>query len=81
MRLYDYGLGTLSQYDLTAERSARTRGAAALLYRAGTFETERVSRFGEKAEETAGTVATSAGKRYQYGLFPGEYAGQPCQPG
>ena len=27
MRLYDYGLGTLSQYDLTAERSARTRGA------------------------------------------------------
>ena len=36
---------------------------------------------GEKAEETAGTVAASAGKRYQYGLFPGEYAGQPCQPG
>ena len=48
MRLYDYGLGTLSQYDLTAERSARTRGAL-LCYRAGTFDTERVSRFGEKA--------------------------------
>ena len=27
MSLYDYGLGTLSQYDLTADRSARTRGA------------------------------------------------------
>ena len=25
MSLYDYGLGTLSQYDLTADRSARTR--------------------------------------------------------
>ena len=25
--MYDYGLGTLSQYDLTAERSVRTRGA------------------------------------------------------
>ena len=27
MSLYDYGLGTLSQYGLNAERSARTRGA------------------------------------------------------
>ena len=25
--MYDYGLSTLSQYDLTAERYARTRGA------------------------------------------------------
>ena len=30
MSLYDYGLGTLAQYELTADRSARTRGA--LLY-------------------------------------------------
>jgi len=27
MSLYDYGLGTLAQYELTADRSARTRGA------------------------------------------------------
>ena len=27
MSLYDYGLGTLAQYGLTADRSARTRGA------------------------------------------------------
>ena len=26
MSLYDYGLGTLAQYELTADRSARTRG-------------------------------------------------------
>ena len=25
MSLYDYGLGTLAQYELTADRSARTR--------------------------------------------------------
>ena len=27
MSLYDYGLSTLAQYELTADRSARTRGA------------------------------------------------------
>ena len=27
MSLYDYGLDTLAQYELTADRSARTRGA------------------------------------------------------
>ena len=36
MSLYDYGLGTLAQYELTADRSARTRGAL-LCYTAGAF--------------------------------------------
>ena len=47
-------LALLSQYELTAERSARTRGCLALLYRTGNFDPERVSRFGKKAEKTAG---------------------------
>lgn len=43
MSLYDYGLSTLAQYELTADRSARTRGGFALLYSAGTFNFEGIS--------------------------------------
>lgn len=33
MSLYDYGLSTLAQYELTADRSARTRGACFVIPR------------------------------------------------
>ena len=44
MSLYDYGLGTLAQYELTADRSARTRSFT-LLYSSGTSDPEGISRF------------------------------------
>ena len=66
MSLYDYGLGTLAQYELTADRSARTRGAL-LCYTA-----QGVSWFRKKAGKTAGAFAETSGKWYKYRLFSAE---------
>ena len=70
MSLYDYGLGTLAQYELTADRSARTRGA--LLYIPGISDLEGVSWFRKKAGKTAGAFAETSGKWYKYRLFSAE---------
>ena len=66
MSLYDYGLGTLAQYELTADRSARTRGAL-LCYTSRGFLILR-----EFHGSTAGAFAETSGKWYKYRLFSAE---------
>ena len=43
MSLYDYGLGTLAQYELTADR--KDKRSFTLLYSSGTSDPEGISRF------------------------------------
>ena len=64
MSLYDYGLGTLAQYELTADRSARTRGALLCYTSRGVLIL--------KAGKTAGAFAETSGKWYKYRLFSAE---------
>lgn len=71
MSLYDYGLGTLAQYELTADRSARTRGAL-LCYTAQGLLILREFHGSEKAGKTAGAFDETSGKWYKYRLFSAE---------
>ena len=68
MSLYDYGLGTLAQYELTADRSARTRGAL-LCY---TAQGLLILREFHGAGKTAGAFDETSGKWYKYRLFSAE---------
>ena len=68
MSLYDYGLGTLAQYELTADRSARTRGALLCYTSRGISDLEGVSWFRKKLENSRSFAETS-GKWYKYRLF------------
>ena len=62
MSLYDYGLGTLSQYGLNAERSARTRGALLCYTEQGILILREFHGSEKKAEKTAGAFASPSGK-------------------
>lgn len=71
MSLYDYGLSTLAQYELTADRSARTRGAL-LCYTAQGLLILREFHGSEKSWKTAGAFDETSGKWYKYRLFSAE---------
>ena len=72
MSLYDYGLGTLAQYELTADRSARTRGALLCYTSRGFLILREFHGSEKKAGKTAGAFAETSGKWYKYRLFSAE---------
>ena len=72
MSLYDYGLGTLAQYELTADRSARTRGALLCYTAQGLLILKGISQVLKKSGKTAGAFDETSGKWYKYRLFSAE---------
>ena len=72
MSLYDYGLGTLAQYELTADRSARTRGALLCYTAQGLLILREFHGSRKKAGKTAGAFDETSRKWYKYRLFSAE---------
>ena len=72
MSLYDYGLGTLAQYELTADRSARTRGALLCYTAQGLLILREFHGSEKKLEKQTGAFDETSGKWYKYRLFSAE---------